>query len=271
MKISSYLLIFSLCFGLWALLVFPAEVFPQTKDFSEELSEHFIIKYQQGVDKSDVGRIKNLAEKYYRTITQEFHLIRDELWVWDNRARIFIAKDKKNYLDNFNCFAWSDACVDYMNKVIYTFPNQDHFSSILVHELTHIIFREYVGRNILPLWLDEGMETYIEDKYGGGHYSKRIRSFEDTLKNNQHIQFSRLLSLKVQELDNESKDTVNLYYLEVFSVVNFLITKYGRHNFSRFLSYLQKGYDFKEAMGRVYLDFRDFENFELKWKNYYLN
>ncbi len=239
------------------------------KEFKEERSEHFIIHYQQGVSKSYVSKMKNKAEKHYRTITQEFNLIRDKLWVWENRAKIFIAKDKESYLSNFNCYTWSDACVDYRSKVIYTYSNQTRFSEILLHELTHIIFREYVKKSALPLWLDEGMATYIEDKYSGGHFNGRIKYLRKKLKNDEHIKISELMSITPSVIAAKPVDYVNLYYLESYSLVKFIITKHGRNNFSRFLSYLKKGNSIESALGKVYLDYRDFDKLAVLWKKYY--
>jgi len=239
--------------------------------FKQEAAEHFIIHYQQGVSRREVAAVKNLAEKYYRTITQEFHLIRDELWIWDKRAKIFIAEDRDNYSQHFNCQSWSDACVDYERKIIYTYPGQVGFSNILVHELTHIIFREYAGRNILPLWLDEGIATYMENKYGSGYYQRFVQKvFRKKLAAGEYIGFSELTAMSPAGLSGKEKSYIDLFYGECFSLVYFIITKYGTHNFSRFIAFMRKGLPVKEALAKVYFDFRDFGSIEKKWENYYI-
>lgn len=238
--------------------------------FKEEAAEHFILHYQQGVSRSEVASVKNLAEKYYRTITQEFHLIRDELWIWDKRAKIFIAEDRDNYLQHFNCQRWSDACVDYSHKIIYTYPGQVGFSNILIHELTHIIFREYAGRNALPLWLDEGIAAYMENKYGSGYYQRYVQKiFKKKLAAGEHIAFAEVTAMTVPGLSGKAKDYIDLFYAESFSLVYFIITKYGAYNFSRFIGYMRKGLPVKEALVKVYFDFRDFADLAKKWEHFY--
>jgi len=64
-------------------------------------STHFIIFYDSQIDKNYASKIKDTAEKFYRVITQEFGLIRDKLWLWESRTKVFIAKDKSDYLNYF--------------------------------------------------------------------------------------------------------------------------------------------------------------------------
>ena len=63
-----------------------------------------------------------------------------------NRAKILVAKYKDEYDKKNYCPEWSGACVDYQGKAIFTYPQQKEFSLILAHELTHVIFREYLGK-----------------------------------------------------------------------------------------------------------------------------
>ncbi len=240
----------------------------QADSFKEERAEHFIIYYQKQVRPSDVATIKAAAEKYYRVITQEFNLIRDQLWIWDKRATIYIASDKQNYERHFNCSAWSDACVNYHEKIIYTYPGQMNFEMILAHELTHIISREYAGRESFSLWLDEGMATYMEDKYAGGHYRQNLARLSRKLAGGEGIDFSELTALTVAQLETKSKEYVNMFYLEAFSLVYFIITEYDRYNFSRFLSYLRQGMSLEDSLAKVYFDFREFGELGKKWERF---
>jgi hypothetical protein len=243
---------------------------PQADDFKEERAEHFLIYYIEGVSRGQVSEIKKLAEKYYRLITQEFNLIRDKLWSWDNRAKIYIVKERQQYQDRFNCQSWSEACVDYQNKVIYTYSGQIDFSRILAHELTHIIFREYARNERFPLWLDEGVATYIEDKYAGGHYRRYLGNIREKISNATCIPISEMMKVSGEKLAAAPKDYVMLFYAQSYSVVNFIIDKYGRHNFSRFLAQVRQGASIEEALAKIYFDFRDLQKMETLWEKFYL-
>ncbi len=245
-----------------------APTYAKEEGFRQLRSEHFIINYKEGVDNSYVRKIKTTAEKYYRVITQQFNFYRDKFWTWENRAKVFVANDRDDYLESFNCSAWSAACVNYHGKTIYTYPNQEKFIPIFVHELTHIIFREYVGEGKLPLWLDEGVAVYMEDKYGHT-YREGTFFLKQKIKDNTYLKFSELNRITVKSLSSKSQDEVKLFYLESFSIINFIMKKYGKHKFSNFLRMLRKGLGVEKALAKVFYDFNDLNKLETKWKEYY--
>jgi len=236
-------------------------------EFKEERSQHFIIRYEEGVEKKFVSSVKREAERYYRKITQHLHLMRDELWMWDNRAKIVVARDKQRYLSLFLCQSWSDACVDYYNKIIYTYPYQTGFSSILAHELAHIIFRERVGFERLPLWLDEGVATYFEYQDSKG-LRPLLASIPDLIKEKRYIPFSQIQS--IHHLPSQNASGVSVFYVQSFSMVYFLMKRFGEGNFSEFSRYLKEGDDLEVALRRAFRAIDDLESFERLWKRFYL-
>lgn len=247
-----------------------AELEAKPAAFNELRSDHFVIHYQEEVSKDYVDKIKKVGERFYRIITQEFNLIRDQLWLWDNRAKVFIAQDKQEYLNRFRCSAWSGACVDYVAKIIYTYPDQERFNSIFIHELTHIILHEYVGKTTLPSWLDEGVAVYIENKHGDRLYQSRLVWLKQVIKSNKHIPLSELAAITTNSLQKKSADYVSLFYLESFSIINFFIERYGKYNFSRFLSHLKQGEKVNRAIARSFRDCKNFAELEKQWIKFYL-
>lgn len=236
------------------------------QDYKEERSHHFIIEYSPQVKSSYVNDVKKEAEYLYRSITQEFHLTRSKLWVWDNRAKIYIAKDNDEYLKKFRCQSWSAACVDYRNKIIYTFPSQRDFYSTLSHELTHIIFREYIGTVKVPLWLDEGMATYIQYK---NKPEKRfiIAEVKKSIKDDSYIDFSKIQN--IHHLSSDKKE-VDAFYWQSFSMVAFLIERYSNAKFSEFLMYLKNGRSFDEAFKKAFRSIKGTGDFQRLWKKFYV-
>lgn len=235
--------------------------------FKEERSHHFIIKYDPEVSKSYVYKLEKEAEYLYRKITQEFYLSRSKLWMWGNRAKIYVAKDKEDYLKDFNCQSWSLACVNYRDKIIYTFSLQRNFDSILTHELTHIIFREYIGKAQMPLWLDEGMATYMQ--YKDTREKKVIISFiKKMIKEGTYIDFSKMQN--ISSLDSNTSN-VELFYYQSFSMIYFLIDRFGRSKFSEFLMYLREGKKFDQAFAKAFRAIDNMQDFERLWKKFYQN
>jgi len=242
-------------------------VTPATAQELKELrSEHFIVRYPSDIDEDVARSLKSLGEDYYRRISQEFNLIRDKLWVWDNRAKIYVARDKAEYVKRYNCPEWSAACVNAGDKAIYTYPHQRNFPSIMAHELTHIIFREYVGQGRLPLWLDESIAVYMEDKLNGGvkvHLSK-IRA---AIENNTYIPFSQLG--QVAGLNGAKQDYIDLFYVESFSIMSFLLDRFGRSNFSQFLFALRNGSTLDAALAKGFVSIHNTAELEQQWKRFY--
>ena len=239
------------------------------KEFREKKSEHFIVYYEPEVNEYYVDRIIDKAELNYRRITEEFRLVRDKLWLWENRAKIYIAKDKDSYLNKFKCPDWSGGCVNYIEKTIYTFKEQENIDHIIIHELTHIIFREYIKEKDLPLWLDEGMAIYIEYKYlGKSHNVDMI--VKSAVENKNYIKFSDLSKITYLDLMDKPKDYIELFYFQSYSIVNYLIDKYSRDNFKQFLYFLRNGYSLEEALKKSFYYFDSLEKLEEFWRKGFL-
>jgi len=232
-------------------------------------STHFIIFYDSQVDKTYAAKIKDTAEEFYRIITQEFNLVRDEPWLWEDRTKIFIAKNKTDYLDYFSCSEWSGACVNYQERTIYTYPDYLRFKPIFIHELTHIIFRERVGMNNLPLWLDEGIAVYTENKYTQDSFGQDIQALKENILSGNYIKFVDLNKITTDSLASKPKDYVRLFYCESFSLVDLMISKYKKYNFNRFIVFLQKGFSVEDALNKCFYAFKGLDGLEKKWKKFY--
>jgi hypothetical protein len=126
-----------------------------------------------------------------------------------------------------------------------------------------------VGEGKLPLWLDEGVAVYMEDKYANT-YQPGISFLREKIADNSYLKLSRLNSITVKDLDAESQDFVNLFYLESFSLINFIMNKYGKYKFSNFLRRLRKGETIETALSKSFYDFKNFGRLESLWKDYYL-
>jgi len=263
LKIFANILIFS------SFISLGFSAYSQDTELLQLRSNHFIIRYHKDVSKSYVYKIKDIAEKYYRIITQEFNFVRDKPWIWDKRATIFIEKDKEAYEARSSCASWSAACVDYQRKIIYSYPQSSSFATTLVHELTHIIFHEYIKGGSVPLWLDEGMATYIENKKSIGHYDRSLYRLKRKIKDGSYIKFAELNLVTSMSLDGASDDYVKSFYLESFSIVNFIIKKYGRYKFSQLLKHIGSGYSLEASLNKVIYNFRNLEDLEKEWKTFY--
>lgn len=258
MKIFAGIIVFSL---------FLVPACAGASDLKELYSDHFIIVSDKAISTQDIDRVKDMAEYFYKTLTQEFKFVRDEPWLWKNRAKIFIAKDKAEYNNRYHCPQWSNACVDYQGKTIFTYPQQKDFSMILSHELTHIIFREYLRKEQLPLWLDEGVSVYMESKYSKKSEDK-IFFIKQIINKGKYIKLEELTALDYLSLKTKSKTYVDIFYAESFSIVNFLVKKWSRYKLDNFFRFLKDGYSTQEALCKAY-NVRTTKEMEKQWIKFY--
>ena len=151
-----------------------------------------------------------------------------------------------NYADANAVFPMqSQTTTDHGTFAGYAFPEQGVFVGqgldrrIIVHESTHLLFRDALGDKALdaPAWLDEGFATYTEPNV-------RIRSNSDL--------YDRTPPLRGMNRVSGTPGTIPLFYHKSVSVVAYLIEEYGEDNFRRMLAELRKGRVIEDALMNVY-------------------
>jgi len=233
-----------------------------TGNFRTEKSEHFIISYR--CDKEFVVQTVKYCELYYDKIETDLGLKRfSNFWTWNKRCNIIIFADKNEYHLATGQPEWFAGSADYENRVIYTYPSADRFlDSLLPHELTHIMFREYVGNNTsVALWIDEGIAQY-EEKYCVPHRAKILK---EAVYGKTYIPFEEL-----QRINNvitcKDSDFVELFYEQSRSIINFLIKNYGTLRFAEFIRQLKSGKDVNNALRFSYPgSIENMKQLEEKW------
>ena len=228
----------------------------QTKKY-----QHFIIYYQEAQD-SYVEDLADAAEKYYNDIVEDLGYRRFDFWSWDNRAKIYLFKDAEGYHADTKRDTWSGAEVNVRNRTIKTFIGQKNFfDSILPHEMTHIIFREFIGeRTLLPLWVDEGVACSQEKTY----LAARIREAKSLLTQGSYVKLKDFSGLTASSLDNPPA-----FYAQAASIMVYLIEYSGKDKFLDFSRQLRDGTNWQEALKNIY-GFANFEDMEQKWREYTL-
>ena len=166
--------------ALCVFLFFIAPCYAVSENWQELKDEHFIVYYAPADPSSVlVGSDTKItaenfasqalfeAEKYYQRIAQELGYARySEFWTWDKRVKVYIYSDRDSYLKSGNYPPWSEGMADYQKKAILSFAGSSGFvDSVLPHEIAHLVFRDFVGiNNNIPLWLDEGVAQWAEEK-----------------------------------------------------------------------------------------------------------
>jgi len=245
-------------------------------DTMERKSFHFIIRYHQEVTPSFLNRLVDQAEDCYNSISRDFHFFRDDPWVWDNRAVIYVYKDRDAYLKATGMPEWSWAAAKPHQKEVHTFNGAwEVFRYALVHELTHLIFREYIGMySDVPLCFDEGAAVYMERRNERDAIARQVRSI---LKSDDRISLRELLQTGFSDLQTDvrsasglsGQDYVKAFYLESFGLINFLLEKYDRFKFSTFARKMRDGLSFENAFFQAYRLLRTWDDVEKEWLRFY--
>ncbi|MCF7887479.1 MAG: hypothetical protein K9L71_03605 [Candidatus Omnitrophica bacterium] len=245
---------------LFGVILIPKSSLGQVQDWQIEKSKHFIIYYKE-VPLDPVNELISKAEYYYKNIVHSLGYKGFGFWTWENRCKIYLYPSRKAYLAVSGSRQWSRAHVNIKEKQINTYIGQgDFFDIILPHELGHIIFREFVGFNKkLPLCLDEGLACFQEiDNF------RRKKIAAEIIKKGLYFSLDKIF--KIGRSDFQTIKPI-IFYSQCFSVMDFLLKRYGRNRFTVFCRRVRDGENWEDALIASYR-FRSLEELEIKWINF---
>lgn len=259
------------------------------QDWQELKGEHFIVYFTQ--NSLAAKDILDKAEVCYLRIADNLGYARySEFWIWDKRVKIYVYSERELFLKATGQPSWSEGMADYKKKQIVSYLWSKGFvSSLLPHEIAHLIFRDFVGfKGQVPLWLDEGVAQWAEEakRKEAAVIAKQLFkdnglfSLEDMMKldirNIGKDEKSRVYVRSIRTKEGEkgvlflsADNLVNAYYIQAVSLVQFLIDRYGSKSFSDFCRQLRDGKDLDEALKFAYPAYlRSLADLEQRWRQY---
>jgi hypothetical protein len=246
-------------FFLFLLIAFPAIAGVSTSLWETTKSQHFIVYYQDASYRAYVDKLILKAEEYYQSIVEELGYRRFDFWTWDNRAKIYLFNSDQDYQKDSGRLAWSGATVHVKKRTIHTFINQEgFFESMLPHELTHIIFREFIGMKVtLPLWIEEGVACSQEKST----LNERLQFVKNLVKSNMYLPLDNITKIADYNLV-----VPKVFYAEAASLVVFLLKQdYGGNKFLEFSRKLRDGSTWQDALKDIY-GIKSLSELEEQWK-----
>ncbi len=131
----------------------------------------------------------------------------------------------------------------------------------LKHELCHLLLHNYIKRGNLPKWLDEGVCQFVSDGIAEIlMYKKRSVLNEATLS-------GKYISIKdLTERFPKDEKPLLLAYEESKSLVEYIISKFGRNGILKILEYLKDGDEVDVAILKSLSI--SFDELERRWHNH---
>ncbi|MFQ5854173.1 MAG: peptidase MA family metallohydrolase [Anaerolineae bacterium] len=114
----------------------------------------------------------------------------------------------------------------------------------IAHELTHMVVGAATDNPFaeIPAWLNEGLAMYNQDFVGRAHHN----ALDDAVRGGD-LDTVRRLSARTGNVAR-----VNLWYAEVWSLVDFLINEYGQEKMAELLDVFSRGAHPDDALMEVY-------------------
>jgi hypothetical protein len=253
-------------FCLFLVLIFSNQALAIRDNWNEAKSSHFIV-YYKNVSEDFINRLINKSEENYNKIADSLGFMRFNFWLWENRAKIFIYDNASDYHLATGQPVWSEGASSPSKKIIHTFAGEENFfETVLPHEMGHIIFREFVGFDnpAVPIWLDEGVASYQES-------FKRELADSIVKKAIQQNRFIDLVSLSnINPYSIQDSESVNLFYAESTSIINYLIKEFGKDKFVLFCQNLRDKKNLERAIVSSY-PFSNIRELNNAWQGYLRN
>lgn len=224
-------------------------------------ADHFIVHYRE--DEAFAREVARKADADYTRIASDLGYRRHgNFWMWDNRVKIFIYPTHDELLDVPGTREWSQAVSIYASKEIHCVRTQpDLIGGVLPHEITHLIFRDFVGTSSkIPLWMDEGVAQWEQP----ARRELAARYVRDLLASGDELPLKTIFSSDLGSLGSGKR--VEKFYVQSVSVVDFLIRRHGGSRFTDFCRLLRDGKTLEDALRKTYPSTATFELLESEWR-----
>ena len=137
--------------------------------------------------------------------------------------------------DYISAFAKDDNIVIFSYGVFEkeTKWSKEKFEEALIHEINHLFYQELRDDEYDPLWLSEGLATFMQHKKKKHNYKKRLKITKKILN---------------QSFEKMSEDSYQIFTL----FVEFLILVYGEKSILQFIEELKEGKNINSVFKEIY-------------------
>ena len=192
---------------------------------------------------------------------------------WEKRCQVRFTASPKEFTVKSGAPGWAKGWsrVEYKKKkegveikgrmiwVRSDFPGSE-MEPLFSHEIAHLLYREFLEfPEGVPLWLDEGVAVWAEAR-NRPQYERTIRM---AIEKEAFYPLTDFFNLREYPKDK------TLFYAQASSIIQFLVSEYGAHEFQRFSRLIRDGVSMSESMEKVYqANVAEPEEFETRWKEW---
>lgn len=191
-------------------------------------------------------------------------------WMAKERISLYVYRDLASYVQGeFNPPPWSNGVAVYDRKAV-AMPAMQETSQmlrILSHETAHLLFVSYFRerRRDPPRWLNEGLAMVEEaESRERPETSLWYESMVD-MKPAAWLPMARFFEITPTEDLHDDKAQVAGWYVQAYSVIQFLVRRHTSLQFKSFCAQLRDGKAVPEALWLVFR-YRSVGDFERQWR-----
>ncbi|NLO91891.1 MAG: hypothetical protein GX410_07885 [Elusimicrobia bacterium] len=235
----------------------------ETEGWSRKNTSHFTIIHENAMAPQAIAME---LEKIYSKL--RMHMAAFAPWMDKQKTKVYIYGSQESYQgSSFGPPKWSEALALPASHavLVYDQNDTDNMRRVLTHELTHVFFGSFFVSNpdALPLWLDEGMATNMEETT----YPHRAQALQDA-----DVKSFFPFAAFTQNVPgpNDPNDVVTGWYLQAFGTVKYM---YGTRTKLQFITYCKKllaGSTPEQALWEAY-KIRNWKIFDERWRSWLQN
>lgn len=220
------------------------------KDFNQDVTTHFLVKYE-GREKIEAGRI------VLRILEDAYSEVGHALSYYPDREMQVILYSDQQFQEVTDAPGWSGGIYDGKIRIPIGGIEQktQGLTRILYHEYTHAVVRAITPR--VPTWLNEGLAQYFEGREIDGRQKEMLRRIAQTGK------LPPLSNLEGSFMGLSGDQAVYAYLLSLSSV-RYMIDSFGMYRVKDILEELAAGADTGKAISNGIM--LSYEEFDTNWK-----
>jgi hypothetical protein len=187
-----------------------------------------------------------------------------------DRANIYLYKDMDSYVrGEFSPPPWSNGVAIYDKNAVAIPAMKETYQMlrVLAHENTHLIFVKYFreGHRDPPSWVNEGLAMLEEaDSPTKPETSAWYQNMVET-DPRRWFPMDQFFQLNPTKDLQDDKALVAIFYVQAYSITNFLVRKHSHLQFKAFCDKLRDGKSVEDALRLAY-QYRSVQDFEKRWR-----